>query len=257
MNNPRVKKPTYSLVTDESCLSFDDPPTVEGSTVDFEFTLSSGQLVAHLQKHCSTEEEARNLIDPYLSSWVIYHELTGRGGFDFRYDSAEVVDLAPDERESGSLHVALTERIGWQECIDIKITSKAYPRPPTAFSLDPDVESMWLRFKGYRNGKEPLPGAAYFCFTVIKTRAGSLRNAANMLNTSRSILTEFKRICSSFGGSQEARKKMHDTPFRQLTPLHRRWIEAVLRQLILRLGRIAAGDALDSKFTMDDLPSLI
>lgn len=45
---------------------------------------------------------------------------------------------------------------------ELLVTLHKYPDPPKLFILTPDVETLWHRYEGYLQGKEPLSSMAYF-----------------------------------------------------------------------------------------------
>ena len=58
-----------------------------------------------------------------------------------------------------------------------------YPPPPTAgFEVSPDVDTMWRRYLGYRDGREPLLAMAYFVFTMVTAAHGRRSQAASRYN---------------------------------------------------------------------------
>ena len=53
------------------------------------------------------------------------------------------------------------------------VSPPTYPNPPsTGLKRSPDVESMFHRCVGYREGREPLTTMAYFCLTVLEASTG-------------------------------------------------------------------------------------
>ena len=58
---------------------------------------------------------------------------------------------------------------------------KPYPQPPTGLTLDPDdpdVLTIYERFRGYLQDREPLTGMAYFCLSMLEKHLSDSRNAA-------------------------------------------------------------------------------
>ena len=53
------------------------------------------------------------------------------------------------------------------------LSPRTYPSPPSmGLKPTPDVESMFHRYVGFREGREPLTTMAYFCLTVLEASTG-------------------------------------------------------------------------------------
>lgn len=64
----------------------------------------------------------------------------------------------------------------------------------------PDVESMYRRYLGHLEGREPLPAMAYFCLTVLEWRGGSRPKAAERFGISEQVLCKVGNLSSRKGG---------------------------------------------------------
>jgi len=47
------------------------------------------------------------------------------------------------------------------------IDTSNFPAVPTDFIADRDVVSLWNRYEGFKDGREPLASMAYFSFTLL------------------------------------------------------------------------------------------
>ncbi len=94
--------------------------------------------------------------------------------------------------------------------VKVHVTHRTYPEPPSRFRESQDVEVMWLRYEGYRDGKEPLTAMAYFCLTVVEARSGpkgqKRPNAAKQLKVEPKVLSKLGELSSQVGDNQKARK---------------------------------------------------
>ncbi len=72
--------------------------------------------------------------------------------------------------------------------------------------LTPDVETLWYRYAAYIAGREPLPGMAYFCYSVLRANAGSNRLAAHRYAIEEKLLTKLRELSSERGDNLTVRK---------------------------------------------------
>jgi hypothetical protein len=136
-----------------------------------------------------------------------------------------------------------------------------YPDIPGNFVLSPDVESMWNRYQGYLDGREPLASMAYFCLTTVDGSTGIRRGkrpaASRRYGISEDVLRKLGDLTSNVGSERTARKLPPPTGRRDHTGQEIAWIEAAVRASIRRLGEFAYDPARPwPQITMKDLPQL-
>ena len=136
--------------------------------------------------------------------------------------------------------------------LSFHITRRQYPDPPLAFRLNPDAESMWLRYQGYLDGREPLQGMAYFCLTVLEATTGGRKHAAERYRIDLQVLNKIGKLTSEHGDPMSRRKA---TALRPLTGSEREWLEAAVKMMIWQLGDTRDASALPV-LKMSDLPRL-
>ena len=151
----------------------------------------------------ATEREARDAIEGYIREWEFTAGLRrGPGVFRLEFLDSEIEyrDLAP------GVLVPTTIRAGTprMSAPTLRRLLPSYPQPPSGVNLTPDVESMYERYMGYRQGREPLTSMAYFCLTVLENQVGK-KEAARKYGVSRNVLDKIRRLSSEKGDSQ-ARK---------------------------------------------------
>ena len=212
---------------------------VEDDRVRFEF-----------KDHYPTEREARKAIEGYIREWEFTAGLRwGPDAFSLKFLDSEIEHrnlppgvLPPISIRSGAPRMSITLRHGLP----------CYPQPPTGVKLTPDVDSMYGRYMGYRQGKEPLTSMAYFCLTVLE-KMGT-KKAVTEYRVSWNVLDQIRRLSSRKGGSQ-ARKA--DGISDSLTTQESRFLEGAIRTLIERVGQKAHdADSSYPEITLSDLPSL-
>jgi len=91
-----------------------------------------------------------------IRSWEVASDLKGNvGHFRLKYDRPEIVDrrpLAPGEGRA-FIHVGLGS-LTVLGTATVHLTLNPYPEPPGEFRLNADAESMWLRYKGFREDRD-------------------------------------------------------------------------------------------------------
>ena len=221
-------------------VSYPDPPPLVFENEVARFGLEKNQLRCEMKSHVATLDEARALIDPILRNWEMEIELArGPGELRFIYENAEIIDQTPAIPGviRGHVMVAAQEALlvstGNLTC---HITRGKYPDPPVGFHLSPDAESILLRFRGYKGGREPLLSMAYFCLTVVESAAGGRNRRSNSVKTfgiAENVLDKLGDLTTN-RGDRAVPRKAHATS-KPLTDAEHKWIEATIKQLVLRL----------------------
>ncbi len=250
MRDPHVEWLEYEM---KAGWLFENPPPLYWETPVFKASLSNGVFRAELRDHFAAAEEARAVVEPFLQMWEIDVGLTyGQREMTFAFRQSHVVDRDPPPSSSV---ITGTARITGRASVSgtIQVTRQAYPAVPVNFKAVPDVVTLWTRFEGFRNGREPLPTMAYFCFTVLKNSFGGIDAASKMLVVDKAVLKKVSELSTNRGGPSTARKMTPVlTPF---TTIEAHWLDAAIRALIRRVGEIAA-DHSPQRLTMKQLPPL-
>lgn len=130
----------------------------------------------------------------------------------------------------------------------------AYPEPSTDFAIDPDVQTLWLRWRGHVEGREPLQSMACFALTVLMMRGGR-SGASSRFGISAQVLTTLARLSSERRDELTARKQI--ASLQLLTPSESAWLRAAVLALVRRAGEVAADPiAARPQLTMADLPAI-
>lgn len=256
MRDPHVESLIYKLQTAQN-VTYDNPSPLEIDYEEFSSRLDNDVLTCQMEVHYPSIEAARRVVDPYLRAWEIDAALNfGRGEIRFIYENGKVVDRNPAlPGEPQVLKISSTGHLHFSGTATIHVTRKQYPKPPKTFSVSPDVQTLWHRYKMYLDGKEPLLSMAYFCLTVIEARAGGRSRASAIFAIEEEVLRKLGELTSIRGDSLTARKAPRKTTVIPLADKERAWIEAVIKHLIRRVGELASGHT-PSKLKMTDLPSL-
>src|SRR5262245_24170856 len=156
MRNPHVVALYYRLETDSS-LIFDHPRPYDYDTNEFTLRLADGVLTSTMKGHYASVEEARAVVDPLLRDWELHVALPrGKQIMHFVFQKPELIDLDPPPHGTSQvvqLTGIISVRVGDQATI--VLTQPHYPDLPTRFTASPDVETLWNRYEGYKQGREP------------------------------------------------------------------------------------------------------
>jgi len=265
MKEPHVVSLVYRAESAKD-ITYDDPPPVEIDKDKWEGCLENGILTCRMKTHYASVSAARKEIESYLRAWEVNANLSqGKGSIRFVYQDANVIDLAPQRTGHGVVVCgkAIAMGIG-TATVSVQISRKNYPPPPENFAVSPDVETLLYRYQGYLDGKEPLPSMAYFCLKLIEvfygqeTKTKERQAAARSLRMEFRVLSELGRLTTTKGDITTARKPPAQGIWQPLSGTERRWIEAVIRRLIYRVGEYAAcgGSSSLNEATLRDFPPL-
>jgi hypothetical protein len=211
MRDPHVAALSYQLETTEALLSFENPQPCEAETALCRFYLAEGMLTCTMKEHYPSPNEARGMVDPLLHAWVLADSLQrGRREIRFVFQRAEVIDRDPPP-EGKVLSIQATETIGVSGRLSLWVTRADYPAFSQRFIVSPDVETLWNRYEGYVQGREPLPGMAYVCQSFIeKVLARGQAEAAQKYHIERKVLRTLGDLHSHRGDLTSRRKLEHE-----------------------------------------------
>jgi len=254
MRDPHVVSLRYRLETDGS-VDYTKAPPLDDERDAFSLYLADDTLTCEMKRHFASVAEARAVVDPFLRAWELDVALRrGRGELSFVYEDAEIIDRDPPPPGSPQVVLAgVAEAIALAGEATVHISRGKYPEPPKHFRITPDVETLWHRYEGYLEGKEPLLSMTNFCLTCVQSRAGSRKEAARKYGISQKILNRLGEWASDKGNYEQARKFRENNP--PLTKAEESWIEAAVKALIRRMGEYEPMASL-KQITMNDLPEL-
>ena len=239
-------------------VTYVNPPPVEFETTEVRFTLAEGKLACEMKTHFQTVEAARAIVQPILTAWEVNADLRrSQGELRFKFDGAEIIDRSPPTPGAIRGHGHMFEHedtLSATGTVSLHVSRAYYPEPPGMFRLSPDAESLFLRYQGYLAGREPLPGMAYFCLTVLEAYGGGRTLAAKAYRIDEKVLRKIGELTSLRGDPLTARKAIAG-PTQPLTGPESTWLEAAVKTLIWRLGDTRDATELPL-ITLSDLPSL-
>lgn len=244
LETQRIKSLVYQVRSGEDTI-YEDPAPLEVDTEKWKGCLENGMLTCYMKVHYSSVGDARKEVECYLRAWEIDAAITcGRGSIAFVYQNADVVDPTPIGLGNVVIHPGVCETVVIADIVKVLLTRTSYPPPPKVFIVSPDVESLWSRYDGYLDGKEPLLSMTYFCLTIIVEAygQGDREAAANAMNVDPAILSTLGRLTSTKCDVRTARKAPKRGDSHPLSGAECAWIEAVVKALIHRAGEHTACD---------------
>jgi hypothetical protein len=247
MNDPRVVSLYYEVITSPD-VSFKAPP-LDHSTPEFDLHLAEGQAIFTLKGHHASVEDARKIVEPFVTAWTISSGLAASPEhFQLKFDRAKT-NRAP----YGSYKVTGMP-------VSLHHGRREYPPLPQNFSTSPLVESMYYQWEGYKAGHMTLATVAYFCLTLLegfgeKKREKKKRlRAASEFYIDQPVLARIGCLTANKGGREARKVEGIDAEF---SAEERFWLEEVTKRLIIRAGEKAASPtATLPQITMDELRQL-
>lgn len=248
MKDPHVERLHYRLVHDDS-VTYADCEPVEYETDAFALRLADSELTVEMKEHHPTEQAARAAVEPFIRAWEIDVALRRRrGDLAFHFDKAHIIDRDPPPPGAPQIVRASPVEVATaMDAVLSHVTSTAYPLPPTNFVVSPDVDTLWRRYEGCLDGREPVASMAYFCLTVVTNVPGGRRAAASLLGISDGLLNKI--------GELTARGRKHLPQEDPLSAAEDAWLDGAVKLLIRRVGEVAADpSAAASTITLRDHP---
>jgi len=236
MNDPHVESLTYKLEPDAS-VTFDRAPPLEWDTPACFLKLADQMLRVAMKEHFAVEREARERVEPVLRSWEIHTALRyGASEIHFAFVAAELIDRKPSPRDG--LHILVVEPANLNVTVNVQLHVRrvAYPDPPVRFLASPDVATMWQRYEGYLQKREPLAGMAFFCLSFLQNESGGRKEASAKYAVDRAVLDKLGELSSERGDMTEARKVDRRATFTPLSNSEKNWIQEAVKALIRRKG---------------------
>ena len=162
--------------------------------------------------------------------------LWGPDAFTLHFIRAEIIDRKPPPGPAP---------VNWHISIGpVRVTHTpapkcppAYPEPPRqGLSRTPDVESVYQRYLGHLDGREPLPAMAYFCLTMLKLMgSGSEQAASRKFGISKGVLSEVRTLSSRKGGPVARKADAGNSPY---SLEEERFLKTAVRKMILHAADV-------------------
>ena len=244
MNGPHVVALIYNIKHGQS-VNYRAAKSMDHEEPGFHVKIANEKVRFEFKKHHATVEAARRSIEEYICAWEVGAGL--RGGpncFKLTYDYAQIEDRNPTPGVTVLHGLPLRSEVTISKAV-LTVSPPHYPSPPSGLKIIPDVQTLYDRYMGYRQGKEPLTTMAYFCLTVIE------RSPAKNDFSSR-VRDKIRHLSSGKGGQQARKADGRDS---DLTDQDSRFLDEAIKAVILRAAERAHGpDRALPQISMSDLP---
>lgn len=254
MNDPHVVALHYRIEHGPDVIDWSQANPLDKEEDSFRVQAGNGRVRFELKEHYASEEAARFAVEAdYIPNWEFIVGLErGPNAFTLRFDRSEIVDRHPPPGPPALRGLAT---IGPFKAVGrlAPPAPSAFPEPPPAdIKRSPDVDSMYSRYLGHLEGREPLPGMAYFCLTVFESMAGdSSSKAARHFGVSKNILRRVRKLSAYKGGAGARKQDGRDAPY---TPDEERFLRSVIRTLMRRAAEVEHGqDPCRREITLTDI----
>jgi len=259
MNDPQVKTLYYKVLVGDD-VDYKNAPTLSEKTPEFELSLSGENAIFTMKQHYSSADDAKAVVEPYLRAWDIMIGLAyDPDDLKLKFDHADIIDRAPlsNNKKMINLQVHISNHVVVSDKVHAHVSRGKFPPFPKSFKASPDAETMYLRYKYFREEKESLTAMAYMCLTVFQASAGGRKEAVKMYCIDYDILDTLGRLTSTKGGPGEARKYPKNGKFDPLHAKEKEWIVSVVKALIRRAGEYAHDDKVKlNQISIKDFPEL-
>ena len=237
MNDPHIVSITYEVEHGER-FDYENMETFVREEESFRLETKGRRIRFIFKHHYAALEEAEESIRQYIDLWEFENGLEyGPNAFKLKQIDFDIVDRNPTPGVISPKPLKGVAKIGPLTAY-LKVAN--YQPPPSGLSLNPDIESMYFRYMGYLEGREPLPSMAYFCLTTLELMAGSRPAAAREFKISKSVLNKIGILSEERGGRDARKAKGLKAVF---TEEERRFLKLATRQIIRRAAEKLHADA--------------
>ena len=245
MNDPHIAALIYKIEHGPS-VDYRKAESIDHEEAEFRVKIAKDQVRFEFKEHYATEDAARKAIEDYIRVWEFSACLkNGPSYFKLKFDHAQIEDRNPTPGVvMVAAHPARYEvKVGKATGV---VSPACYPPPPSGLKITPDVQTMYDRYMGYRQGREPLTTMAYFCLTIIEDNPTTIKDVSSRARD------KIRQLSSGKGGQQARKASGKDT---DLTAQDRRFLEEAIKAIILQVAeRARAPDRNLPKISLSDLP---
>lgn len=239
MNDPHVRCLHYRIALGED-VDYEKAAPLAVETGDFVLKVDSKEAVFEMKSHFPTKDGARATAEAFLRRWEVLSGLEqDPGDLKFVFHHADIIDRAPTPASTRIVNLQGTIHMHAGMKAAVHVSRGKFPSPPRNFALSLDVETMYARYKAYREGRESLLSMAFMCLTVLEASAGGRASAAKKYSIAMPVLNRLGYLCSERGGPEDARKTPKGRAFVPLSGQEKEWVTQVVRALIRRAGEQA------------------
>lgn len=250
MNDPHIAALIYRIEHGPS-VDYSRAEALDHKETGFRIKINGRQVRFEFEDHYATKGAARKVIEDYIRRWEFTAGLCqGPSYFQLRFDRAEIEDRKPTPGAVSVIGQPIRVSVTMSRPT-VTVSPLHYPPPPSGVSLNNDIETMYVRYMDYRQGRKSLVDMAYFCLDILQSRNG--RKGAVEANQISSKVLKKIQVLSSTRGGRQARKAIGRN--QDLTDQERRFLEEATKAMICRAAEKAHNPDSDlPKITLSDLP---
>ena len=268
MNEPHVVWLLYQVKHDIS-FDYSGNEPLEHEEAKIRLRVVDAKACFTMKEHCATASEAQKVVESFIDDWECTAAMEyGPNRFNLEFLKSHIEDRNPEPPLSGAVSCTAALPGGLLGSIEsvanLSEVSVPYPSLPSS-PIAPDAKSMLVRYIGYRQDREKLPGMAYFCLTVLEwlaaeqepsSRRGSSskrREAARKFGIDECVPNRIGSL-SVRGREGEARKREKEN-YQAFSADERRFLEESVKVMIRRVSEAnnpSAGGL--TKIRLSDLP---
>ncbi len=242
MNDPHVVALIYSVRHSET-VDYSRTPPFEFKAGAFEGTIADNKVRFEMTEHFDSERAARDAVEPFIGRWEFHAYLQyGPDYLSLEFEDSEMVDRRPTQ----GVHTLSVRSCLGPVTATVRLTTapKSYPSLPASDLVvdHPDVQTLFQRYRGFREGREPLGSFANFCLTVLEHSVGRTKGrrpkASAKYDVAETVLDRIAMLCDGKGGDEARKGKGVSEPF---TAADKRFLESAARKLVYRVAEHHGG----------------
>ena len=162
MNDPHVAALVYKIEHGPS-VDYSEAEPLDREETDFHVQIANEEVRFEFKEHYATEDAARKAIKEYIRAWEFDAGLQGGPNyFKLKFNHAKIEDRNPTP---GVEYAGLHLRSGVPtSTMGVVVFEPCYPPPPSGVLITADVQTLYDRYMGYCQDREPLETMGLFLF---------------------------------------------------------------------------------------------
>ena len=155
MNDPHVVALLYQIDHGRS-VDYRDAKPLDREEEGFFVKVENERVRFEFIEHYATEDAARKAIEDYIRAWEFSAGLReGPNYLKLKFDYAQIEDRNPTPGVATGYARPIGAEVKLGKPTGV-VSPPCYPPPPSGIMLTPDVQTMYERYIGYRQGQRAL-----------------------------------------------------------------------------------------------------
>lgn len=237
MNDKRVEALIYRVWHGDE-IDYSRAPPLEFRGAGFLGKVADSKVRFEMTEDFAEERLAREAVETFIREWEFATSIQdGPDYLNLEFLQSEIVDR---KSNAGAQNLRVRASAGRPTAtMRLTVWPGSYPSPPEeVLDVDhPDVQTLYDRYRGYCQGKEPLASFANFCLTVLEFSVGQTSSrratAAKQYGIAKGILNRIGVLCSKKGGNLARKREGIDDPF---SAGETEFLQRAVKRLIYRVA---------------------